>query len=332
VILGDLARALRAHRAGAASGAVLGALVLLALGADLVASDLPIALRFRGELHVLPSIFRPPALLPYDNARLRRELSPSRGDWAWMPICEFGPEQQPPILRPPPASPDGDHWLGTDDRGRDLFARLVHGTRVSLGVGVASVGLYVLVGLALGLASGTLGGAADFLVSRLVELFLTFPTFFLVLTVMALLERTSIGALVLTLGLTRWTGVARLVRAEALRLSRLDFVTAARACGVGPVGIILRHILPNALGPVLVNAAFGVASAILFEAALSFLGFGAPPPLASWGEILGQAQEHPECAWLVLSPGLLLFATLLALNLLAEAIRDALDPRLRLPE
>jgi peptide/nickel transport system permease protein len=307
----------------------LGGVLLVCLLADLIAGDLPVVARFRGHTFVLPALFRPPALLPYDNQRLRREMSLAAGDWVWMPLCEYGPEQQPQILRPPPASPDGTHWLGTDDRGRDVFARLVHGTRVSLAVGLVSVAIYVLIGLLLGVLGGYGGGRVDWLICRLIELGLTFPTFFLILIIMGLLERTSLVTLMVVLGLTRWTDVARLVRAEVLRLKQMDFILAARASGAGPAHVMFRHLVPNALSPVVVNATFGVASAILAEAALSFLGFGAPPPVASWGEVLGQAMQHPDRWWLSVCPGLLLFVTLMSLNLVGEALRDALDPRLR---
>jgi len=325
---GSLA-ALRGGRLGRLGLGALGLLALCALCADLLASDLPIALRFRGELHLLPALGRPARPAAHDNQRIRRELDAGRGDWVWMPLCEYGPTPQPAILRPPPASPDRAHWLGTDDRGRDIFARLVHGTRVSLMVGLVSVSIYLVIGISLGLLGGYLGGRADFVVSRLIELGLTFPTFFLILIIMGLLERTSLWAMMVVLGVTRWTDLARLVRAEALRLRTLDFVTAARASGAGAIRIMARHVLPNALGPVLVKATFGVAGAILVESALSFLGFGAPPPTASWGEVLSQATEHPGCWWLTLFPGALLFLTVTALNLVGEALRDALDPRLR---
>ncbi len=308
--------------------AALGALALLALLADLIASDLPVALRLDGELYLLPAATRPAALQAQDNQRLRRELQPGRGDWAVFPLCEYGPEQQPAILAPPPAPPDGVHWLGTDDRGRDVFARLVHGSRVSLLVGFASVALHLLLGVSLGLVAGYMGGRVDFAISRLIELGLTFPAFFLILVIMALLERGSIWTVVLVLGLTRWTDVARLVRAEAMRLRTLDFVTAARVCGAGPGRIMLRHVLPNAMGPVWVNAAFGVAGAVVAEAALSFLGFGVPPPTASWGELLSQGYDFPHAWWLVLCPGAMLFVTVTAMNLLGDALRDAGDPRL----
>lgn len=325
-------RQLRRSRPSTAALLVLGLLGLVALFADLLASDLPLLLRLDGQTHVLPAVTRPPALRDLDNQKIRLALStrPARG-WAWMPLCEYGPLQHPEILSPPPAAPDGRHWLGTDDRGRDVFARLVHGTRVSLTVGFASVALYVLIGLFLGVVSGYLGGRTDFLVSRLIELGLTFPTFFLILIIMGLLERASLWMLVLVIGLTRWTDVARLARAEVLRLRGLAFVDAARCSGAGALRIMLTHLVPNAMGPVLVNAAFGVAAAILIEASLSFLGFGVPPPTASWGEVLSQAIVHQDRWWLTVCPGLLLFLTITSLNVLSEGLRDAIDPRFREP-
>jgi peptide/nickel transport system permease protein len=318
-------RAAGRSRLTVAAAAVLGLLLCVALLADLLASDLPVVLRFRGELYLLPSVTRPAALREHDNHSLR--LAMGADDWAWMPLCEYGPVQQPPIRRPPPASPDARHWLGTDDRGRDVLARLIHGTRVSLAVGLCSVAINVLLGLALGLCGGYFRGRVDLVVSRLIELGLTFPTFFLILVVMALLDRASVPVLILVLGLTRWTDVARLVRAEALRLRELDFVTAARAAGAGNLRIIWRHILPHATGPVLVSATFGVGGAIVAETALSFLGFGTPPPTASWGEVLAQGFEFQNRWWLVLCPGALLFVTVTSLNLVGEGLRDRLGGR-----
>jgi peptide/nickel transport system permease protein len=323
-----LRQRLSRSRQGRVGLGLLVALLAAALFADVLASDLPILLNLDGELYVMPAVTRPAALRDKDNQGLRRDLVRGRGQgWALFPLCEYGPEQQPKILRSPPASPDRVHWLGTDDRGRDVFARLVHGTRTSMLVGFCSVAIYLLIGVTLGLLAGYLRGGADFLISRLIELGLTFPAFFLILVIMALLERSSIWTVVLVLGLTGWTHVARLVRAEALRIRELDYITAARACGAGPARVMLRHVLPNAMGPVWVNAAFGVAGAMVAEAALSFLGFGTPPPTASWGELMGQGFEFPDRWWLVLCPGLLLFITVTALNLLGEALRDAGDPR-----
>jgi peptide/nickel transport system permease protein len=324
-------RALWRRRLSRSALLALGGLALVALGADCLAGDLPIIVRHRGETFVLPAVTRPAALRTYDNQRLRREQEKDEGSWALYPLSEYGPEQQPEILEPPPAPPSGEHWLGTDDRGRDVFARLVHGTRTSLAVGFGSVVLYVIIGLTLGLVGGYFRGRTDWVVSRLIEIGLTFPTFFLILIIMALSERTSLLMIMVVVGLTRWTDVARLVRAEVLRLRELDFITAARAAGAGAPWIIWRHLLPNAMGPVVVNATFGVAGAILVESALTFLGFGAPPPTASWGEVLSQAYEFQNRWWLTLCPGALLFLTVTCLNLVGEALRDAIDPRMRDP-
>lgn len=300
---------------------------LLAAGADFLASDMPIWLNFRGQTYAFPNLTRPAALLEYDNQRLIKEFADT--DWAVFPLVPFGPIQHPEMLKPPPAAPDAVHWLGTDDRGRDVLARLIHGTRVSLSVGFVAVGIYVAIGMLLGAVAGYYGGLLDSTISRAVEIMLTFPTLFLILAIMGMLEKTSIFTVMLVIGLTRWTGVTRLVRGEVLKLRQQDFVTAARALGVRNSRIVLSHLLPNALGPVLVSATFGIAGAILVEAALSFLGFGTPPPTASWGEILNQAQQNDMKWWLTVFPGAAIFVTVTAYNLLGEGLRDAIDPRLR---
>ena len=312
----------------AMSGLLLIVLLgLMAVLADFIASDLPLLARHHGRLYLLPNLFRPAALIAEDNQHMR--ATRVRGDWLIPPPVPYGPEQQPPMLRRPPAPPDGEHWLGTDDRGRDVLARLIHGTRVSLSVGFVAVAIYVLIGLLLGAAAGYYGGKVDVWISRLTEIMLSFPTLFLILAVMGMLGRTSILTVMVVIGLTGWTFVARLVRAEVLKLKGQDFVTAARALGLRPSRVIWRHLVPNALGPVLVSATFGIAGAILVEAALSFLGFGTPPPTASWGELLSQAQRYESKWWLTLFPGLAIFATVTAYNLLGEGLRDAIDPRLR---
>lgn len=311
---------LKGRRSARVGLIILATLAGVALFADLIASDLPVVLSWRGETHLLPALTRPAALRSHDNQSLRREMADD--DWAWWPLCEFGPEQQPRLRKPPPSPPDAQHWLGTDDRGRDVFARIVHGARSSLLVGVVAVAIYVLLGTFLGLLAGYAGGRTDWLIARLIELGLTFPVFFLVLIVMALVAQPSLTLIAVVIGLTGWPDIARLVRAEVLKLRELDFVVAAKLAGAPRGAIMWRHLLPNALSPLIVNATFGVGGAILLEAALSFLGFGAPPPTASWGEILGQAFEQPHCWWLVLFPGLTIFATVVAVNLVGERLRD----------
>jgi peptide/nickel transport system permease protein len=229
------------------------------------------------------------------------------------------------ILLPP--SPQ--HLFGTDELGRDVFSRMVYGARVSLQVGFVAAGLATLVGVILGALAGYYGGKVEALIMRFTDMMLCFPTFFLILAVIALLEPSIINIMAV-IGLTSWMGVARLVRAEFLSLKERDYVVAARSLGASDTRIIFRHILPNSLAPVLVALTLGVAGAILTESGLSFLGLGVQPPLASWGNILNQGKANIEIAWwLSLFPGLAILVTVLGYNLLGEGIRDALDPRLQ---
>ncbi|PWB61947.1 MAG: peptide ABC transporter permease [Deltaproteobacteria bacterium] len=229
------------------------------------------------------------------------------------------------VLQPPSA----EHPLGTDELGRDVLARMVYGARISLKVGFVAVGIATAIGLMVGLFAGFYGGLGDAVLMRFVDIMLCFPTFFLILSVIAFLEP-SIYNIMGVIGLTGWMGVARLVRAETLSIRERDFVAAARAQGAGDLRIIVRHILPNTLAPVLVAATLGVAGAILTESALSFLGIGVQPPTPSWGNILTAGKDNIEFAWwLSVYPGLAILFTVLGYNLLGEGIRDAADPRLR---
>lgn len=305
-------------------------LALVALLADVLASDRPLLLRLDGRLYLAPNLTDPTELRGEDIASLRARLRPDRGDWMLAPPVPVGPYRTDVTLARLPAPPGAGHPLGTDETGRDLLARLIHGSRVSLAVGLVAVALYLLIGVALGAVAGYFGGAVDLLVSRAIEVMLAFPTLFLVLALMAMIERPTVVHLVLVIGLTRWPDVARLTRGEVLRIKGLEFVTAARALGASDARVLLRHVLPNALGPVIVAAAFGVAGAVLLESALSFLGFGAPPPAASWGEILMQAHRYvssPGGWWLALFPGAAIFVTVAAYNLIGEGLQDALDPK-----
>lgn len=316
------------HRLGL--GFVL-ALFAVALSADFLASGLPILLRRDGRTFVFPNLTGPAELRQDTNASLRASLRPEAGDWMLAPPVPYGPYQTDLALARLPDGPSARHLLGTDETGRDVLARLVHGTRVSLAVGLVAVALYVLIGVLLGALAGYFGGAVDLVVSRCVEVTLTFPTLFLVLALMAVVPRPTLTDLVLVLGLTRWPDVARLMRGEVMRVKELEFVTAARALGAGELRILFRHVVPNCLAPVLVAAAFGVAGAVLLESALSFLGFGAPPPTASWGETLMQAHRYvtsPGAWWLALFPGAAIFLTVTAYNLVGEGLQEALDPRL----
>ncbi len=240
-------------------------------------------------------------------------------------IVPYSPESV--SLRERLEPPSRSHLLGTDDLGRDIFSRMIHGARISLTVGIFATLIALIVGSFLGALAGYYGGAADWIVSRVIEVVLCFPFLFLVLGIVALFKP-SLGTIMIALGLTSWSSEARYVRGEFLRIRDLEFAQAARASGARDARIIFRHLLPNALAPVLVSASFGVAAAILTESALSFLGLGVPLPTASWGGILSAAHDHIEYAWwMVLFPGLAIFITVAAFNMIGERFREALDPR-----
>ncbi len=245
----------------------------------------------------------------------------------------------PPIRYSPVATslddrlhrPSRQHWLGTDELGRDVLARMIHGAGISLKVGLVATGISLVIGLVLGALAGYYGGITDILLSRLIEIVTCFPFTFLILAVIAFLPP-SIYYIMIVIGITRWTDLARYARGEFMRLKSREFAEAARALGASDSKIIVRHILPNSLAPVLVTATFGIASAILIEAALSFLGLGTQPPTPSWGGILASAREQDFAWWLTTFPGFAIFLTVTAYNLLGEGMRDASDPRVTFGE
>ena len=219
------------------------------------------------------------------------------------------------------------HWLGTDENGADVLSRMIHASRIALGIGLVATGIAMLIGIAIGGLMGYFSGLVDLAGMRLVEIFEAVPTLFLLLTFVAFFGR-SLYLMMVIIGLTGWTGYARFVRAEFLRLREQDYVQAAVACGLPLRSILFRHMLPNAMAPVLVAASFGIASAILAEAMLSFLGLGLVDD-PSWGQMLNQAVRSSTFNWwMAVFPGGAIFLTVFAYNLIGEALRDAIDPYL----
>lgn len=348
LVRGRPERVRRARAAALGAPLALAALVGLAWGAlagardpGLHAAPYKEALA-RGELRATRVVFAPIAL-GFAETHLAETFRPP----TWTRASEISEEgryvrgpraqaatglesvPQPVQVRPgePARNAAARHPLGTDALGRDLLVRLLYGGRISLAVGLVSSVLLVAIGTLVGALAGYLGGRTDLLLSRLIEVVLCFPVFFLILVVVAFVGP-SVLHIMVVIGLLRWTGVARLVRAEFLRLQQQDFVVAARALGLSTPRVVFRHVLPNALGPVLVAAAFAVAAGILIESGLSFLGFGIQLPVPSWGSLASESR-NPAHWWIHAFPGALIFLTVLCYNLVGDAIRDVVDPRTR---
>lgn len=225
--------------------------------------------------------------------------------------------------------PSGAHWLGTDVQGRDIWARLVFGARVSLTVGLVSQGIALALGVTLGLLAGYYGRWVDEVVMRLADVTLAFPTLLLLIAMVAAFQP-SMGVVFATIGVVGWAGMARLVRGQVLVVRQLEYVQAIRALGAQDMRIILGHVLPNVIAPVVIAATLGVAGAIMAEAALSFLGLGVPPPTPSWGSMIADGRDLDQlrrAPWTSVFPGIAIGAAVLGFNLLGDALRDALDPR-----
>jgi peptide/nickel transport system permease protein len=223
--------------------------------------------------------------------------------------------------------PSFDHLMGTDGLGRDVLSRMLYGARISLFVGFVAVGIATLIGIFLGSIAGFYGGWLDSIIMRLVDIMLSIPSFFLILAVIAFLTP-SIWNIMIVIGLTSWMGVTRLVRAEFLSLRQRDYVLASIVMGTSNTKVIIKHLLPNSLTPIIVSSVLGIASAVLIESGLSFLGLGVQAPTASWGNILTDGKEYIQFGWwLSLFPGLAILVTVLGYNLLGEGLRDVLDPK-----
>lgn len=263
-----------------------------------------------------------------DATDYKRMILSGRATDAVFPPVPYGYARTDLAVRE--QGPSKEHWLGTDDVGADVLCRLIHGSRISLSVGFVAVGISSIIGVFVGAILGYFGGRVDFIGMRIVEIMMAIPTFFLIITIVAFFPRSLLNIMVI-IGITSWTSDARFIRAEFFKLRGQDFVQAARALGLPLKSLLFRHMLPNGIAPVLVNATFGIAGAIFVEAALSFLGFGVAPPTPSWGQMLslGVGTTGRFLWWLSLFPGLAIFLTVTAYNLVGEGLRDAIDPRLR---
>jgi len=310
-----------------------------------IAGTKPVVCWYKGELY-FPALYYfnrgwEDAIFRKDRFRTKyfdslKEKDPK--SWAIWPLFYQDPYRpvrkaefpdQPPNPTRDQGRPNWHNWFGTNRAGVDVFAQMVHGTRTALLVGFVSMGIAGTIGVVVGALAGYFGGWVDALLSRVIEVVMSIPPLVLILALIAVLSRPTIWHLMAVLGCTNWTSIARLTRGEFIRLREADFVTAARAMGAGQTRIMYLHIFRNALAPVLVPITFGIASAILIESALSFLGFGAPPPNPSWGTLLNDGRSNMQMWWLILFPGLAIFFTVLAYNLIGEALQEATDPRLR---
>lgn len=325
----------------------VGFLVTVALFSPAIAGTKPIVCRYKGELY-FPALayFNPTWENPVFYKDRFRKIYPANlksrdpESWAVWPLLYQDPyrriradewEGQPENPSGDQGSPNRFNLFGTNQQGVDVFAQMVHGTTIALLVGFVSMGIAAAIGITLGAVGGYLGGRTDMILSRFTEVVMCVPTLILILAIRAILENPTIWHMMAIIGCTGWTGIARLARAEFLKLRDSDFVVAAKALGVGWPRIVFRHILPNALAPVLVPITFGIASAILIESGLSFLGFGSPPPNPSWGTLLNSGWQNMNLWWLIFFPGTAVFLAVLAYNLIGEGLQEATDPRLRDP-
>ena len=325
--------------------AFVGFLVVVAAFAPAIAGTKPVLCRYKGRLYApcLGYFDRrlEPAIFTKDKFRgtYPRNLAAKDPDsWALWPLFFQDPyrsvrnDEWPGRLENPAMDQGRPSWnnlFGTDQAGVDVLAKMVHGTTVALLVGFVSMGIAGTIGVVVGAVGGYFGGWIDMLTSRVTEIVMCVPTLVLILSIVAIIEKPTIWHTMAIIGFTGWTGIARLTRGEFLRLKSSEYVTAARAAGAGPLRIMLRHVLPNALAPILVPITFGIASALLTESGLSFLGFGPPPPSASWGSVLNGARSNLGMWWLVVFPGAAIFLTVLAYNLIGEGLQESTDPRLR---
>lgn len=306
-------------------------LFCISLLADFLANNKPIFCSYKGSFHspVIEDYLVGAGLMKYSGDLVNADWKSLKYDWAvFPPIKYLASDIDLSNSFAQPGSFESGHYLGTDQLGRDMLSGIIHGARISLSIGFISMGIAAIVGIILGVLAGYYGGWIDIIISRVIELFLNFPSFFLIITIVAFLGA-NIFYVMIILGLTGWMGIARLIRGEVLRVRSMEYITAAKSLGFLSSRIILRHVIPNSIAPVLVSIAFGIAGAILTESALSFLGFGVPATTVTWGSMLNQSRSATFAWWLAIFPGFMIFLTVISYNLIGDGLRDATDPRLK---
>jgi peptide/nickel transport system permease protein len=328
----------RKHRGGMFGLSCFVVLAVVGFCANLFAGGLPVACKYKGEVsfpavvatfHKIPGAsylvdMPKPFRFPQFNAR--KMVPKDKEGWAVWPIVRWDPNEVEPGARL--MAPSKEHLLGTDEVGRDVLSRLIHGTSIAMLVGFISMGIATVIGLVLGALAGYHGGWVDIVISRVIEVFICIPVFYVVLIALSLFEP-GIYKVMVILGLFGWTGIARYARGEMMKQQTLDYAVAARALGARTPRVIFRHLLPNSLAPVLVVIAFGVAGAIFAESAFSWLGFGVMPPTPTWGNLLRSGFDNIRVAPHLLFPSsAAIFIAVLTFNLIGDALRDVTDPRL----
>ncbi|MEY2659877.1 MAG: Inner rane transporter permease protein YejE [Pseudomonadota bacterium] len=324
------------HRLGLISLLLFVSLFALSLIAELVSNDKPLLVRYQGQWHV-PILHNPPETAfggdfqtptDYLDPFIRQQLGRD-GNWAIFPINPYHHTTINYFAKEPnPSAPSADNWLGTDDRGRDVLARLLYGFRVSILFALALTVTGTLLGILTGAIQGYFGGKTDLGMQRLIEIWSAMPELYLLIIFSAVFEP-SVSLLLILLSLFGWMGLSDYVRAEFLRNRQLDYVRAARALGLGPWQIMWRHVLPNSLTPVVTFLPFRMSAAILALTSLDFLGLGVPPGTPSLGEMLAQGKNNIDAWWISMSTFALLVVSLLLLTFMGDALRNALDPRLQ---
>lgn len=304
-------------------------LATLALSADFIANEKPYYVKINGKTYfpILRSYAVNLGLAQWPKGLINIDYRTLEYESALFPPVPYLPHRID--LTRPFEQPSREHLLGTDRLGRDVLSGIIHGARISISIGLVAMGIATTIGITIGAIAGFFGGWIDMLINRVFELMLSIPTFFLILSVVAFVESPSIFYIMVIIGLTSWVGIARFTRNEFLKAKSLDYVTAAIALGASHNRTMFRHILPNTIAPVIVAVVFGIAGAILIESGLSFLGIGIPADTITWGSILNEARGNTFAWWLAIFPGLAIFTTVLAYNLLGQGLRDAMDPNLK---